>query len=77
MERTRKNFGYLTAKVYAGKPGAKTVGIHIDRKSYQGALLMARAILAAIEYGKGVDITLWTSKPLKDGSTRITITAPK
>ena len=40
------------------------------------AIKFSRAILQAVEHGKGVDITVYKYKPLKDGSTRITVTAP-
>ena len=77
MEKKRKNFGYLRTKVYGGKQGDKTVGIHFDPENIGGAIKMARGILQAIEYGKGIDITIFTYKPLKDGTTRVTVTAPK
>jgi len=76
MERKRKNFGYLTTKVYGGKAGQKTIGIHFNAGDTQ-AIKMARAIIEAVEYGKDIDITIFTYKPLKDGSVRITITSPK
>ncbi len=77
MERKRKNFGYLTTKVHGGKPGDKTLGIHFVPRDVKQATKMARAILQGIEHGKGIDVTIWTYKPLKDGSVRITITGPK
>jgi len=76
MERKRKNFGYVTTKVYGGKVGNKTVAIHFKAGDKQ-AIKMARAILQAVEHGKGVDITIFTYKPLKDGTVRITVTSPK
>lgn len=74
MERKRKNFGYLTTKVYQGK---KTIGIHFESADIKQCLKLARGILQAIEHGKGLDITIFTYKPLKDGTTRVTVTAPK
>ena len=76
MRRKRKTFGYITTKVYGGKADDKTVGIHLKAGDKQ-ALKMVRAILQAIEYGKDIDITIFTYKPLKDGTVRITITSPK
>ena len=75
MERKRKNFGYITTKVYGGKVDDKTVGIHFKASDKQ-AIKMARAILQAVEYGNSIDITIFTYKPLKDGTVRITVTAP-
>ena len=74
MERKRKNFGYLTTKVYLGN---KTVGIHFDKNDKVQGFKLAQAILAALEHGKGIDITIFKYKPLKSGKIRVTITAPK
>ena len=72
----RKSFSYVTTKVYGGKPGDKTVGIHFDKSEKSEVIKFARSILQAIEYGKGVDITAFTYKKLKNGKTSITVTAP-
>lgn len=77
MERKRKNFAYLSTKVYGGKPENKTLGIRFEPKDKDLAIKLSRAILQAVEHGKGVDITVFTYKPLKDGSVRVTVTAPK
>lgn len=77
MERKRKSFAYLSTKVYGGKPIHKTLGIRFEPKDKDVAIKFARAILQAVEHGKGVDITVFTYKPLKDGSVRVTVTAPK
>ncbi len=77
MERKRKNFAYLSTKVYGGRPENKTLGIRFVPKDKNNAIKFARAILQAVEYGKAIDITVFTYKPLKDGSVRVTITAPK
>lgn len=77
MEKKRKSFGYLATKVYGGKPGDKTLGIHIGAREKAKAILLARAILQAVEYGKAIDITVFKHKPLKDGTVRITVTSPR
>jgi len=77
MERKRKSFAYLTTKVYGGRQEHKTIGIRFEPQNSHEAIKFARAILQAVEYGKGVDITIFTYKPLKDGSVRVTVTAPK
>jgi hypothetical protein len=77
MERKRKSFAYLSIKVYGGRPENKTLGIRFEPKDKDIAIKFSRAILQAVEYGKGVDITVFTYKPLKDGSVRVTVTAPK
>lgn len=77
MERKRKNFGYFTAKLYGGKQEQKTVAIHFDKKDYKEGIKFARAILSALEYGKGIDLTIFKYKPLKTGKVRVTVTAPK
>jgi len=74
MERKRKSFCYLTTKVYQGE---KTLGIRFGPRQNKDAVKFVRAILQAIEYGKGVDITVFKYKPLKSGLIRITVTAPK
>jgi len=76
MERKRKNFAYLSTKVYGGRPENKTLAIRFDAKSRDIAIKFARAILQAVEHGRGVDVTVFTYKPLKDGTTRVTVTAP-
>lgn len=53
------------------------MGIRFEPKDKNNAIKFSRAILQAVEHGKGVDITVFTYKPLKDGSVRVTITAPK
>lgn len=73
----RKNFGYITTKVYGGKAENKTIGIHFNRNSNKEVIKFARGILQAVEYGKDIDITIFKYKPLKNGTTRITITSPK
>ncbi|MBU4369821.1 hypothetical protein KKG58_03625 [Patescibacteria group bacterium] len=73
MERKRKAFAYLTTKVYRGE---KSLGIHFKKGNETNAIKLARGILEAVEYGKGVDITVFTEKPLKNGSIRVTVTAP-
>ncbi len=73
MERKRKAFVYLTTKVYRGQ---KSLGIHFKKGEEGSAIKLARGILEAVEYGKGVDVTVFTEKPLKDGSIRVTVTAP-
>ena len=77
MERKRKNFAYLSTKVYGGRPENKTLAIRFEPKNKEGAIKLSRAILQAVEHGKGVDITVFTYKPLKDGTVRVTVTAPK
>ena len=77
MERKRKSFVYLTTKVYGGRPENKTLGIRFEPQNNNAAIKFSRAILQAVEYGKGVDITVFTHKPLKDGSVKVTVTARK
>jgi len=77
VERRRKNFAYLSTKIYGGRPENKTLGIIFEPKDKDMAIKFSRAILQAVEYGKGVDITVFTYKPLKDGSVRVTVTARK
>jgi len=74
MERKRKSFCYLTTKVYQGE---KTLGIRFEPKQSKEAIKFVRAILQAIEYGKGVDITVFKYKPLKSELVRVTVTAKK
>jgi len=76
MERKRKTFAYLSTKIYGGRPENKTLAIRFDIKSCDLAIKFARAILQGVEHGKGVDITVFTYKPLKDGTIRVTVTAP-
>ena len=76
MGPKRKSFAYLSTKVYGGKQHNKTLGIRFEPRNKDLALKFARAILQAIEHGKGVDITIFTYKPLKDRSVRVTVTAP-
>jgi len=77
MERKRKTFAYLSTKVYGGRPKNKTLGIRFDLKDRDNAIKFSRAILQAIGHRRGVDITVFRYKPLKDGTVRITVTAPK
>jgi hypothetical protein len=77
MEGKRRNFAYLSTKVYGGRPENKTLAIRFEPKDKDIAIRFSRAILQAVEHGKGVDITVFTYKPLKDGSVRVTVTAPK
>ncbi|MDP8211743.1 MAG: hypothetical protein P9X22_00445 [Candidatus Zapsychrus exili] len=77
MERKRKSFAYVSTKVYGGKPDNKTLGIRFEPKDKDLAIKFSRAILQAVEHGKGVDITVFKYKPLKDGTVRITVTAPR
>jgi len=76
MERKRKSFGYLTAQIYGGSSEHKTLGIRIDPQSMIDAVKFSRAILQAVEYGTGIDITVFKYKPLKSGKVSITVTAP-
>ena len=77
MERKRKSFAYFSTKVYGGRPENKTLGIRFDPKDKDDAIKFSRAILQAVEHGRGVDITVFRYKPLKDGTVRVTVTAPK
>jgi hypothetical protein len=77
MERKRKSFAYLSTKVYGGRPENKTLGIRFEPKDKDNAIKFSRAILQAVEHGRGVDITVFRYKPLKDGTVRVTVTAPK
>lgn len=77
MERKRKSFAYLSTKVYGGRPENKTLGIRFEPKDKDNAIKFSRAILQAVEHGKGVDITVFTYKPLSNGTVRVTVTAPK
>jgi len=72
----RKCFGYITTKMSGGKEEHKTLGINFKPGDSDSALVLARAVLQAIEHGKGVDITIYKSEPLKNGKIRITVTAP-
>lgn len=74
MEKKRKSFCYLTTKVYQGE---KTLGIRFEPRQDKEAIKFTRAILQAIEHGKGVDITVFKYKPLKSGLVRVTVTARK
>ena len=74
MEKKRKSFCYLTTKVYQGN---KTLGIRFEPEQDKEAVRFARAILQAIEHGRGVDVTIFTYKPLKSGLVRVTVTARK
>jgi hypothetical protein len=73
--KKRKTFAYLSTKVYGGRPDNKTVAIRFEPKDSNLAVKFCRGILQAVEYGKGVDITVFTYKPLKDASVRVTVTA--
>jgi len=53
------------------------LGIRFEPKDNDSAIKFSRAVLQAVEYGKGVDIAVFRYKPLRDGSVRITVTAPK
>lgn len=77
MERKRKTFTYLSTKIYGGRPENKTLGIRFEPKDKDNAIKFSRAILQAVEYGKGVDITIFKYKPLKDGTVSVTVTARK
>ena len=77
MERKRKSFAYISTKVYGGRPENKTLAIRIEPKNKDIAIKFSRAILQAVEHGKGVDITVFKYKPHKDGSVAVTVTAPK
>ncbi|MDD5070923.1 MAG: hypothetical protein PHV17_09370 [Candidatus Omnitrophica bacterium] len=77
MECKRISFGYLSTKVYGGRPENKTLGIRFEPEEKDNAIKLARSILQAVEHGKGVDITVFRYKPLKDGTVRITVTAIK
>lgn len=70
----RKSFCYLTTKVYQGE---KTLGIRFEPDKKDDAIKFTRSILEATEYGKGIDITIFKYKPLKNGLVRITVTARK
>jgi len=76
MERKRKSFAYMSTKIYGGRQDNKTLGIRFDAKDKDNAIMFARAVLQAVEHGKGVDITVFTYKPLKNGTVRVTVTAP-
>jgi hypothetical protein len=76
MERSRKKFCYIATKIYGGRDENKTLGIHFEPEDNDQALIMARALLQAIEHNKGVDITIFKYRPLKDGRVRVTVTAP-
>ena len=76
MERKRKNFGYITAKIHGGKLGQKTIAIHFKPGDTQ-AIKMARGILQAIEYRKDISITIFKDKQLRNGCNPITITSQK
>lgn len=75
MSKKRKSFGYLTAKMYGGGRQHKTLGIRFESQDIQEAVKLARSMLQAIEYGTGIDITIFKYKPLKSGKVRITVTA--
>lgn len=77
MERKRKSFAYLSTKIYGGRPENKTLGIRFEPKDRYNAIKFSRAILQAVEHGRGVDITVFRYRPLKDGTVRVTVTAPK
>jgi hypothetical protein len=77
MEQKRKSFAYLSTKIYGGRPENKTLGIRFEPKDKDDAIKFSRAILQAVEHGRGVDITVFKYKPLKDGTVRVTVTAPK
>jgi hypothetical protein len=77
VEKKRKSFAYLSTKVYGGRPENKTLGIRFEPEDKDSAIKFSRAILQAVEHGRGVDITVFRYKPLKDGTVRITVTAPK
>lgn len=72
----RKTFGYITIKTYGGNPGDKTLGLHFKAKDPETAKF-ATAFINALAHGEDVDITAFTYKKLKNGKTRITITAPR
>lgn len=77
MEKRRKSFAYLSTKVYGGRPENKTLGIRFESKDKDLAIKFVRGILQAVEHDKGIDITVFRYKPLKDGRVRVTVTAPK
>ncbi len=77
MERKRKSFAYLSTKIYGGRPENKTLAIRFEPKDKDLGIRFARAVLQAVEHGKGVDITIFTYKPLRNGTVRVTVTAPK
>jgi len=67
----RKSFGSIYAKVYTGP---KSVNIHFKPTEKGKALNLARLILQAVEYGKTVDIAMFTGKKNKEGKVQITVT---
>ncbi len=72
-----KRFCSITAKVTEGKPGDKTVTVHINKKDRQQAIKLASGIFQALAHNKGVDITISKYKSLKKRLARVTVTAPK
>ncbi len=77
MVKKKKSFCNLTAKVYGGKPGDKTLAIHFSPKDRLEVIKLASAMFQALAHGKGVEITLFTHTLLKSNVARITVTAPK
>lgn len=73
----KKSFCCVTPKVYGGKPGDKTLVIHFNARDRLQAIKLARAVFQAVAYGKGIDLTVFTSKPLKTGLVKVTVTAHK
>ena len=67
----RKSFGSIYAKVYTGP---RSVNIHFKPAEKSEALKFARMILQTIEYGKTVDIAMFTGKKNKEGKAQITVT---
>ena len=72
---SRRNFGYINLKVQGGKPGNKTVGLHIDRRKDAADLVIA--LMKAMKHGKTIDITVFLTQTHRDGLTPVTITAPR
>lgn len=69
----RKSFeSSIYTKVYVGD---KSINIHFGKKDNDKAISMARAILQAIEFGKGIDIAVPNLKT-KNKLKQVTITSP-
>ena len=67
----RKSFGSIYAKVYTGP---KSVNIHFEPVDKSRALSLARMILQAVEYGKVIDIAMFTGKKNREGKVQTTVT---
>ena len=67
----RKSFGSIYAKVFTGP---KSVNIHFKPGEKSEVLKFARQIMQAIEYGKTIDIAMFTVKKNKEGKVQITVT---